>query len=627
MMIMASRSERKGLLWPLSNPLDAIAALLIVANMVGNLLQNASFAGAALIGIISLVFVVRGGTTTWFRGLLEVAVGVILFGYLVQIAGEVFGGWVTNTVTLSLLLALVVTVSVSRSRPNLATNRLLTVFGAIASLGCLAWLLLLRLSTSTVVNFLGYGYDNAAHLAQVRLIIGNRGTSLLSGGLETWPTFIQDSAQAGSSTVATLTRLMGNVGADIRHVLVVFCFVSISLPLLAVVAPLICFRRLRTKWFLHIALAFVVAAVFTTGYLSRIWFSGYFASNLGTLLLILVALAVTAPNRLGMTGPLLTVFLAAHIYPLFLVLGGVLLAPSVWVSVRQMKRRRPEVRSRISKVMMVLVGGLFLLLILPARATNRSFGGSHFFTDGGIEYLPVTFLAVWGTLFVCLPVLALGRSSKEMSFATPVLLSVLLAIGIGVYSLLEVKSITYYPTKLIIGIVLACIAVVVAKAGDSNRSRMMWINTCLTVTAALSYIMFQPEARVFGSAYMGEAPSAVLAAAQGDTEVVRATEILNLVAISTEQGKPILYMSKTSESELNSRWLNTLSGQWNDSSWSSWMSLRDSIRSVPWNEYSKRLAGSSLILATDDEEIFQELRKLNPSQVCLISAEGGCEFG
>lgn len=605
----------------------AFAGLLIIVNLVANLLHNTYVAGATLIGIIALVFVVRGASTTWFRGLFEVTVGIILFGYLVQVAGETFGGWVTNTVTLSLQLVLVVTIPISRSRVELTSKRLFSIFATVTAFGCLGWIILLGLSNPTIVNFLGYGYDNAAHLAQVRLIIGNRGTTLLSGGLDTWPTFIQDSAQAGSSTVATLTRLMGNVGADFRHVLQVFSFVSISLPLLAVVAPLICFRRWRTRWFLCIALAFVVVVVCTTGYLSRIWFSGYFASNLGTLLLILVAIAVTTPNRYGMTGPLSTVFLAAHIYPLFLVLGGVLLAPSIWTSVRQMDWRHSKVRSSFSRVTMVSVGGLFLLLILPARATNRSFGGSHFFTDGGIEYLPVTFLAIWGTLFVCFPVLALGRLSKEASFTAPVFLSVVLAIGIGVYSLLQVERITYYPTKLIIAILLACITVVVARAGDSCKSRMMWINACVAVTAALSYLMFQPDARVFESAYMGEAPSAVIAAVHSETEVVRVSEILTLVAISTEQGKPILYVSKTSESELNSRWLNTLSGQWNDSSWSSWMSLRDSIRSVPWDDYSRRLEGSSLILATDDEEIFGELRRLNPGQVCLMSARNGCEFG
>jgi hypothetical protein len=626
MMIMASRSERKGLLWPLSNPFDAIAALLIIANVVGNLLRNASFAGAALIGIISLVFAVRGGTTTWFRGLLEVTVGVILFGYLVQIAGEVFGGWVTNTVTLSLLLALVVTVSVSRSRPNLATNRLLTVFGAIASLGCLAWLLLLRLSTSTVVNFLGYGYDNAAHLAQTKLIIGNGGTTLLSGGLDTSPSFIQNMAQAGSSTVASLVNLMGDSDADSYQVSVVFAFVTISIPILAVVAPLITLRFHRQNWFLNLALVLVVITTFLSGYLSRVWFSGYFASNLGTLLLVMTAVAVSTPTPIGLTTPILSVLLAAHIYPLFLVLGAAVLAPRLFISGRELLCRRSQVRSKLSIRNTLLIAGVLLLLVLPTRATSRSYGGSQFLTDGGIEYLPVVFMTAWGTLFVLLPALLLTYLIKDVWWIFAVTLLSTLAIGVGAYSLLEVDRITYYPTKIIVTIVLASIAMVVVKAESLSKRLDIRVASTLAFMAAISGLAFQPDSRIFTSAYMGEAPTVVGAAIRSEPEVVQAKEILELAEVSIQLDRPILYLSKIAESELNSRWLNTLSGQWNDPSWSTWLSLRDSIRLISWNEYSRILSETSLVLATDDYEMYDEVSRLNPGQICLLSISDGCIF-
>lgn len=609
------------------NRSDSIAAiLLIVANVLGNSINNSPVAGTSLLGIFFLFVVLRSQSTNWCRGLIEVVLGFILFGYLIQIAGEVAGSWVTNYWSITAILTGLLATALQRSPVPVATRRTVVNTAVLTCVGGALWIFLLSLRPSTLVNFLGYGYDNAAHIAQTKMILGHHGTTLLAGGMSSWPSFIQDSAQAGSSFMATMFTLMGNQTADSPSLLSVFALITLALPILSVLIPVTAVAVLKERRFTTFVSCIALLVIFGTGYLSRIWFSGYLASNLATMLTILLVTVIVSGQFDKPLLPMAIVLTIAHVYPIFIVIAGILVLPTLVTAIDSVRRNGEPFATKFPPLHLTVIAALIALLLLPARATGRSFGGSHFLTDGGIEYLPSRFLLVWGLPFVVLPSIFLAMTIRRFAALFVCTSSLLLSLAVCAYSISEMHRITYYPTKFVIALVLSGIAAVVVEAAKLGKLRLNRYAVATMIIATLTFSLLTPSSRVFTSAYMGEAPRVLSAAKDFNVEVVPAEQIVQLATLSNETSKPILYSSWQHESELNSRWINTLSSSWNDNSWSTWITLRTAIESGDTEMASKILSGHEVILATDRSDLYAALSIMNPTKVCLFSTTEVCEF-
>jgi hypothetical protein len=603
-----------------------IAALLVAINLSANIAGNAHFAGTSFISMMALMFVVRANVNDWFRGIFEMVIGLIISGYLIQICGEVLGDWVTSELFLSALLSAIIAVIMLTTNIEAPIKRMLSRFGLLASAGSALWLYLLSLTPATLVNFLGYGYDNAAHVAQVNLILENHGTTLLSGGLDKWPTFIQDMAQAGTSLVATLARFMGVSSSTPMLIITVFTYVTLLIPVIAILSPICGVLMNKPSAWLSLSLMILVFVTYGTGYLSRIWFSGYFSSNLGTLLLILIVTSIVMHSFDGPTAPLIAVLVMTHVYPLFAVIGGLIILPFLVRNVHRASRGKSGLRGAISLPQFVIIVGLALLLVLPIRATSRSYGGSQFLADGGIESLPIKFMIIWGVAFTVIPIMLIKRFDPDWTnFATTIVIAIT-ALAIGLYSFAELSRITYYPTKLIIGLALAAIALVVCAVSQPKLPRNLPLAVPIALLAAIGYVIFQPESKVFKSAYMGEATEVIAASTEARTEVVQAGLNVELARIGEEYRSSILLMKMIGESELNSRWINTLSGTWNDESWTDWLTIRRLMEEAKWSQVSEALDETQTLIASDDPVVIENLQESNPGRVCTISSMNGCDF-
>jgi hypothetical protein len=602
------------------------AILISAFHLIANLNDNAQIAGCALIVLLCCVFFIRAMATTYFRSLFEVVFGAILFGYLTQILGEIVGAWATSRLMLSLAAAATMLTVIAKSKIRKYDRASLFAFVAVPALFSTGWIFLLSLRTETLVNFLGFGYDNAAHLAQVGLIVDNNGTTMVEGGVASIPTFLQDTAQAVTSTVATLAELTSTSSESTSKLLVAFSLITILIPVLLTVGILFACSKNQSSW---ISSAFVTISsllIFGTGYLSRIWFSGYLASNLGTLLLALIAMAIVLQTFRDPIVYVCAVLMTGHVYPLYLPIGCALLIIPFAQWMVDIRKQRVHFMERLSFSTAILALFLGALFLLPVRATNRSFGGSQFLVDGGIEYLPSRFLLIWGGLFLIVMSIIFLRFEQRYKPLAIVLLSFIGSILVSVYSQSEVGRISYYPTKIVITFIILSISAVLASNSILSKVALRTTTSAIAITAAVTYMIFQPPQKVFVSAFMGEAQTTLSSSFSATPDFVEPTIVNTLSELSLKFEKPVLLISSRYESELNSRWINTLSNQWNDFSWSNWMTIRNLIMDENWSAVADATTNANIIIGTDDKLVFDFLSVSIPNQICLLQTYGSCDF-
>ena len=595
-----------------------ISALHLIATTIG----NAQVAGCALMVIFCFFFITRVVTTAYFQALFETIFGAILYGYLVQLFGEIFGVWATSRPILSLTLLTLMSIEVKKSEVGNLTRSSLIGFASLSTILSVCWLSLLSLRTETLINFLGFGYDNAAHLAQTQLIINNHGTTLIEGGIQSAPTFLQDVAQAGTSSLATFAELTSTKS----DLLFAFTLMTIAIPALLIFAIILCCLENRQSF---ISTAMVTAAtllIFGTGYLSHIWFSGYFGSNLGTLLLAMIAIAIVRRTFKNPIVYVCTVIITAHVYPLFLTIGFLLLIVPFANWIHKFRQDRVNALPLLRMPTTILAVALSVALLLPIQATNRSYGGSTFLVDGGIEYLPFRFLLIWGGLFFLLTSIVIARLGHQYEQLSLVLVSTIGSTLVCLYSQSELGRIAYYPTKIVIALTILSISSALAGKRFLNKAFRRTTMSAIALIAASTYIIFQPPQRLFTGAYMGEAKSTISSSMSVTPEVVEPTIVNMLSELSIRRKKPVLLISSKFESELNSRWINTISSQWNDISWSNWMSIRNLITDESWSATSDVVKNSNIIIGTDDKVLFSFLSDSIPKQICLIQTYTQCDF-
>jgi hypothetical protein len=290
------------------------------------------------------------------------------------------------------------------------------------------------------------------------------------------------------------------------------------------------------------------------------------------------------------------------------------------------RKQRVHFLERLSLSTAMLALFLGALFLLPVRATNRSFGGSQFLVDGGIEYLPSRFLLIWGGLFLIVMSIIVLRFEQRYKPLAIVLVSFIGSVLVSFYSQSEVDRISYYPTKIVITFIILSISAILASSGLLSKAGLRTTMSSIAITAAVAYMIFQPPQKVFVRAFMGEAQTTLSSSFSATPDFVEPTIVNTLSELSFKHEKPLLLISSRYESELNSRWINTLSNQWNDFSWSNWMMIRNLITDKSWSAVADSTMNANIIIGTDDQSMFDFLSVSIPDQICLLQTYGSCDF-
>ena len=561
---------------------------------------------------------------SYLVALISVSFGTLAFSFIGQLFGEIVGNWATSRLLMSFYLAIILAATRISTKSHAIGMKchLISLVAATCTTGF--WLFVSNLNPSTLITFLGYGYDNVGHLMQARIVLGNGGSVLLSGGSGLGPTFMQDSAQIGGSLIASVASLTGTTATDVVGLMAILVSISLAIPIISVIAIL---AGLATRTHLRselVLVALVSIAIFGTGYLSRIWFSGYLGSNLGTMCAVLSAVYIATSTSKNIAGISMLVVIMIHTYPLFSLIGVVLLLSSVSLTVMSF-RKLPNSFSDLFPIRITMVMLIFgLLLLLPYHATSRSYGASQFLTDGGIESIPASFFIFLLAFYLVPLAVMILIFARQIPFIISLMLYVIAAFGIAAYSLSHVHKLAYYPTKFVITLVLMVVGLVIATL---SQVEIRWVrNVFLGILVCLgsTYLLFQPKSEVFLTAFMGEAPTVLESAREAKLEVVDSKTVVELSNLSRQIAMPVLYISKVHESELNTRWVNTLSLNWNDQSWTDWMRLRNLISEEKYVDLGKKEVGNSVVIVTDDINVYRQIKNNYLGTVCLRSLSLNC---
>lgn len=578
--------------------------------------------GALMIGMILYSFEYLAQKQNAFTALFKIFFGVFALGYLLQILGEFVGRISAMTPILEVLVFLFI-IAFHQTADRTTRRSVRPYFWYLVIFCSVIWALFVSLQDTTLINFLGYGYDNYAHLAQARLLIDNEGTKFLASNDSSWPAFLQNSPQASGSVVASVSSIISANSASMIS-LRVLSSISLSLPLVAILGPSLGISKQHRNPYIVLVVISLVSIFSLTGYLSRIWFSGYFASNIATVMLILIAVAIASDEFNDWSYLVWAIVITLHFYPLIGLVSALIAVPKLFSiliiggggfkSIASKANSAPTYFNLVSAT----------LLILPFLATRRSFGGSQFLTPGGIEPFPLVFLGVWVGFLVFLPTIILNAIRQSWSGLTAVILIALASVSISIYSYKKVSILAYYPTKLLISMMFVLVIFLIFSVLNYSREPFHKLGVTLVALAVLACAFFTPSSKVFVSSYMGELPATLVSAWKYEPAVVLPSAIVNLAKLSQEEHIAVLYIPTNREAELNTRWVNTLSRHWNDASWSNWMSIQREITSENFDEAASLLRSSPLLVATDDQKLLTEFLNRQLTNLCLLNSESVC---
>ena len=593
-----------------------IGAVLTV-HLLSNTFGYTNIAGPAFLTIVALLCAMVASRYSWLTAVLAVVFGMLFFSFSTQLLGEVTGSWATSRLMMSTYLGSITVIIRVLTKPyqiRLPQHIYPLIAAAVSSI---LWLFIVRLDSATVLTFLGYGYDNIGHLMQSRIIAENGGSVLISGGSEIGPTFMQDSTQVGGSLIASLASLMGITFSDVFGLMAILAAISIAIPVISITAVIVGFVTGVHSRYELVLISATTVAIIATGYLSRIWFSGYLGSNLGTMCAVLIAIYVATNKIAKVSGVLLLVIIMIHTYPLFSIIGTAFLISFVIQVARTRRESAVAIKEFSPLYTLIFVGVIGLLLFLPYHATGRSYGSSQFLTDGGIESFPTTFFMLLLLVFLVPLTVMIAVFGKQKSIAISHAIYAIVGFGIAAYSFRNVHKLAYYPTKFAITFFLMLLGSVIASSSQVEIGSARKVFLGLTLVLASTYVLLQPQSEVFRSAYMGEMPKVLTAAQQAKVEVVKSNVVIELADISRANTRPLLFLSNTYESELNTRWINTLSLQWNDNSWGRWMKIRALIDEKKFGELGNQVEDKPMIIVTDDVDLYEQIKPTYLGMVCL----------
>lgn len=458
---------------------------------------------------------------------------------------------------------------IAQSSAEVLRRRLAAV--AIISAGFVSLIVGLgSLSTRSLVQVLGWGHDNSAHifLAEANAYCGG----LLSAcrlDLRDVPSYLIEYPQGFSVTWASLPGAFTSSGllGSLQAYTAIYLLTTLALVVVTGWLAVSLTRRSTWAWAAGVLAGLCVAA----GVWSHQFWSG-FASFLWASLLI-VAFIVLRESGLLPVGRLWFVFALMSLVSVYYSHQLLLPFLIVYVVVDALVHRHSllsTARQSLWLITGIVLGALILGLLAPRSAQGSSFI-DQVVVEAGMEAIPVWVgvpLAVVGGFVV------FARGSHDrVALRWAMLTSGALFGALAVLTLRVNGYVSYYPMKLLTFLVLILIAasaaVAVAKPIET-RARQTWFT--LSALAALGLAVMPPLLRYpgFKTAYQGSTPTAIRTLAQdpfGGGVALCAPFVLDAVdRLSSDVGRVEVYRNGELQ-PLEGRWINQIRGHWDTTAW------------------------------------------------------------
>jgi hypothetical protein len=465
------------------------------------------------------------------------------------------------------------------------------------------------ISQSKLITLLGFGYDNYGHLYIFRNTLITRSGLFGTGVPDEVVGFIGGSPLGAHNLLALVAEIIGIDGKSAEQSLHFYSFFLYSLPLLVVAVGYQVFKSTCNSKPLVIVSTIVFGLVVIFGYPSHIWNSGYFTSNTATLLLIVsTSVAITKRDDVQRFWVLLVMGVAQFmVYPTYAVLAVV---PFAAILISGKTEYLSEIWNSTKQNLLylaLLVTFAFSIIYVALEGLLSVYGGGQFLTPGGIAPLPIgTTMFIFGTSF-SFAMKSSNQKYKNMSVLITVFgLTSLVTVGMlfahkktnipG-----EFWTVPYYPAKLVISVLIVLLSIMffqfLPRMESSRRFRAETLSELLLlVVVALALIAPSFNSWPFSGGFMGTTQGVVKSLRSGTTEVVDGDHVLK--SLSYLQNSPLsaLYLSDNHESELNTRWINSINLNWNDDNWGNWMKARQLIEEEKYGEAAEVINGRFVLL-------------------------------
>lgn len=441
------------------------------------------------------------------------------------------------------------------------------------------------LSTSALMQVLGWGHDNSAHifLAEANAYCGGL-LSACRRDLVAVPSYLIDYPQGFSVTWASLPGAFTSSGllGSLHAYAAIYLLTSLALVVVTGWLAIVLVRRSRWAWGAGILAALTVAV----GVWSHQFWSG-FASFLWASLLIMAFIVLRESGLLAI-GKLWIILAGSTLISVYYT--HQLLFPFLltYVTVDVLTHRRFVIAAARQSPLPIAVTSLvvFLLGILAPRSAQGNSFIDQVVVEAGMEAIP---LWLWVPLAIVGGFVVFSRSEFDRpALRWSMITGGLMFGGLAILTVRENGYVSYYPMKLLTFLVLVLIAasasVVVGKPIDT-RARQAWFT--LSGLAVLGLAVLPPLLRYpgFKTAYQGSTPTVLRTLTTdlyGGGVALCSPFVLQVIdQLPADVGRVEVYRFGLLQ-PLEGRWINQVRGKWDSEAWSNEIDWRP-MSEVPDN--------------------------------------------
>jgi hypothetical protein len=489
------------------------------------------------------------------------------------------------------------------------------------------WTLINAIPFASRIAYLGLGYDNYGHLAHARMLFQEQRLPWPTS-IENYPSHLSSAAQGSPSALAFAFGLLDSSRSVLSQV-TVFLFISACLPIVTIAIYFLAMRSLTKSLTATATACLLVAVYLLTGYLSRVWVFGHFASTLAVVLMCCLFIDQLLDNSLRVTGLLVSIGLVFSVYALFGAVILCLLAPSLLKNAKselssliQCRRGRTALSLSVGTLTLCVLAGFTFILI------RRGYSIDHFLVGGGIEPLPVDLLSLSGLSLLLVSNSIWKKFKGGRLLAQSSAIGLLIICGAIWYSKSETGMISYYPTKVVISVWICLLLAGICVALTSSCSRSACsIFVIMGLFAPVILANSRQSESAFPGAFMGTLPRAITFPAEKDDGPVSGLLVMEIARTAEARDKVPILLSQIYDSELNTRWINVLTDSWNDRTWSNWITLREMLTTMKYSAANSFAKNNEMLIVLDSEypnlsKMRTHLPRLQASQtICVIVYE------
>lgn len=493
------------------------------------------------------------------------------------------------------------------------------------------FLVLWFIPLSRITSYLGFGYDNYAHLMMIRkILIDRKGFSGSSDSVEV-VSILGGTASGAHALIAMLMESIGIDGLDFSSSIRFYALAVFAFPIIFTLFAFVIVKRNVVSVFSKgIVLVLIIGTVYG-GYLSHVWFSGYFASNFATVMLLISlggSLSTSEPGLklLLATAAFFASILYYPVYAIFFVLPIVALVVFNYKILLTKLKLLKMSKKYLGVTAFFYMSGISLITVYGIQ--SGPLGG--FLTPGGIAPVPIGITAViFGISIALMNQPKSNRTEDHMLrfFFSGAICICLVGISYAFENTNipgEYWAIPYYPAKMTITVVLLVLVFLIDlvfadKGRQLKESGVRFTNKLLVCGSVVALIAWNSYSWPFANGYMGNTKGVIKELIKDAREVVDVNSVLKLVSMKPKEELSILYLSDTHESELNTRWINSLLMNWTDENWSAWQMTRRIIESDDSQSHQIPLPDRFMVV-TDDYEMIKKynIDKYEFKNVCFF---------